>query len=376
MDLSPLFFYQTSAAKLRPITSCGQQTVFHERLAMNSRTSRILLQKGCILLLTGWAIYSFQRAGYYPLIPQLHPGTEFLRFLPAFVKDNLPSLLHVWAMVLLTAAVMPSLSFRFKVLVPAFWLMVNLLFELGQAFDKDSWILPRLPSMLAHYFIQGRFDKMDVLASCIGFLLALRTIACAAPEARSWDSFPLSRLKQHGFAALMTSFGLFSLMATSSQHPRERYISEPFPHPSQPIYMPYEEFRKSFAVLPAQPIAMPGRIYVKDDLLLVNDINQGIHIIHNADPSAPKPLNFLKILGSRDIAVFEHFLYVDSFVDFLVIDIADPQNPKLLQRLEDIFPWQPELWFPQSSSVVSYADPRKGVIIGFEENSSPSSQEN
>lgn len=340
---------------------------------MNSRTSRILMHKGCILLLAGWAIYSFQRAGLYPLIPQLHPGAVCLHFLPAFVKDNFPSLLHVWSLSLLTAAVMPSLSFRFQGLVPGFWLAINLLFELGQAIDKSSEILLGLPSMMAHYFIQGRFDALDLLASCIGFLLAFRTIANAASKTDTLASVPTSRWRQQGLAAVMTSFGLFSLMATSTH--QSRAIDTRIPE-SKPIYMPYEEFRKSFAVLPAQPIAMPGKIYVKDDWLLVNDIHEGVHIINNADPSAPKPLSFLKILGSRDIAVFENILYVDSFVDLLVIDIADPQNPKLLQRLEDIFPWQPELWFPQNWSVIYNSDPNQGVIIGFEENTSPSNPEN
>ncbi len=333
---------------------------------MKSWTLNPLILKSFLLLLAGWAIYSFQRPDGYPYLVQLHPGTEFLKHLPNFVKHNLPSLLHVWAMSLMTAAAMPQLFLRNPTWAPGLWLSINIIFEAGQALDKNSTFLQALPQELAHYFIQGRFDGLDVLACVGGALLAMRTLGFQSPSLRT-----ISEYKTRMFSSACIVFGLFSIMATS-RHPSQ-VVTEPYPGYDKPIYMPYDEFRASFEVLPPAPIAAPGKIFVKDHLLLINDINRGVHIIDNQNPAEPKPLAFLKILGSRDIAVFDHYLYVDSFVDFLVIDLQDPAGPQLIQRIEDIFPWQPEVWF---SDPFLDADPDKGMVIGIESRSSSYKQEN
>ncbi len=333
---------------------------------MNSRTLTPLILKSFLLLLAGWAIYSFQRPDGYPCLFQLHPGTEFLNSLPNFVKHNLPSLLHVWALSLLTAAAMPSLFLRNPTWAPGLWLSINVIFEAGQALDKNSSFLQTLPQEMAHYFIQGRFDALDLLACFGGALLAMRTLGFHSPRLRI-----LSEYKAKMLSTACIVFGLFSIMATSRH--QSHIVNEPYPGYVKPIYMPYDEFRASFAVLPPAPIAAPGKIYVKDQLLLINDINLGVHIIDNQNPAEPKPLAFLKILGSRDIAVFDHYLYVDSFVDFLVIDLQDPAGPKLLQRIEDIFPWQPEVWF---SAPFVDADPSQGMVIGVEFHRTSNMQEN
>ncbi len=340
---------------------------------MESRTLHRLIRKSCLLLLAGWMIYSFQRTSFYPFLLQLHPGTDFLNALPEFVKNNLPSLLHVWAMALLTAVAMPSLFLRKTILAPGLWLIVNVIFEWGQALDKNLPFLQKLPQALAHYFIQGRFDWLDLVACFLGACLASRTLAAAgykdSIDVQGSSPFKAFSSWSRSLTAACTIFGLFSLMATS-KHSHGYLHRDPF----LPQYMSYEEFRASFAVLPAQPIVAPGKIYVKGDVLLINDINLGIHIIDNRNPATPLPLSFLKVLGSRDIAMFDHYLYVDSFVDFLVIDIEDPATPRLLQRVENIFPWQPEVWYP--GQYVSDADPRKGVIVGLGPNTASSSREN
>lgn len=332
---------------------------------MNCKARHLLTLKSCLLLLAGWAIYSFQRAGYYPYLLQLHPGTEILESLPAFVKNSLPSLLHVWAMALLTAVTMPTLFLRHPALAPGLWLGINIIFEWGQALDKDSEFLHQMPEALADYFIKGRFDWFDLAACILGACLAVRTLHGQTKSISKFSSFGSRML-----LTACTSFGLFSIMASSEA---SRGIVNPKYGPGQPIYMSYEEFRASFAVLAPQPIADPGKIYVKDHLLLINDINLGVHIVDNRNPAAPQPLSFLKILGSRDIAVFDHYLYVDSFLDFLVIDLEDPATPKLLGRVENIFPWQPEIWFPGRHFK---ANDQKGLIVGFEPYSTSSKQEN
>ena len=143
---------------------------------MNSRILLRLLLKGTLLLLAGWVIYSFQRISYYPYLLQLHPGTEFLKSLPEFMKNNLPSLLHVWAMSLLSAVAMPHVLLRNRVLAPSLWLGINIIFECGQGLEKTSAFLQQLPEALSHYFIQGRFDWLDLVACILGACLATWTL--------------------------------------------------------------------------------------------------------------------------------------------------------------------------------------------------------
>jgi hypothetical protein len=82
----------------------------------------------------------------------------------------------------------------------------------------------------------------------------------------------------------------------------------------------------------------PGKIYTKDGFLLINEIKEGIHIIDNRNPSAPKIVSFLRIPGNGDMAIRNNILYADSFMDLVAFDISDPQNIRELNRIKDVFP--------------------------------------
>ncbi len=107
-------------------------------------------------------------------------------------------------------------------------------------------------------------------------------------------------------------------------------------------YLSFEELReKSIEVLPAKEIEKAGKIYVYKNLLLVQEANQGIHIIDNRDKNNPIPKVFLKILGNIDIAVKEGYLYADSYIDLLVIDINDLEKIKEVNRSKNAFSYEP-----------------------------------
>ncbi|MDQ1087068.1 hypothetical protein QE390_001614 [Siphonobacter sp. SORGH_AS 1065] len=91
------------------------------------------------------------------------------------------------------------------------------------------------------------------------------------------------------------------------------------------------------AIAGAKSLEKPGKIYVKGSYLFINEIKKGIHIIDNSDPNNPKNLSFLSILGNADMAVKGNMLYADSYTDFLVFDLSDPTQPKLLKRIENAF---------------------------------------
>ena len=130
-----------------------------------------------------------------------------------------------------------------------------------------------------------------------------------------------------------------------------------------PVYMPFNEFRSSFAKGDTCEITTPGKIYFKDGYLFVNEYGKGIHVIDNSDPANPEKIAFYKILGNVDMAIRGNILYADSYIDLLAIDISDLENPREVGRLENIFPEvvpEGDVWY-----AYAMVDRSKGVIIDW-----------
>ena len=133
----------------------------------------------------------------------------------------------------------------------------------------------------------------------------------------------------------------------------------------KPVYMSFEEFRSSVKTVAPQPIHNPGKIYKKDAYLLINEKNQGIHIVDNSQPSNPQKLSFIKIPGNIDISVKGDVLYADSFIDLLTLDISDPTNVKVLDRKKDVFGYNPHQFTPYEGPYSTKIDRDKGVVIDW-----------
>lgn len=97
------------------------------------------------------------------------------------------------------------------------------------------------------------------------------------------------------------------------------------------------QVRQGVQTEPARTLVNPGKIYTKDGFLLINEIKEGIHVIDNRNPSAPKIVAFLRIPGNGDMAIRNNVLYADSFMDLVAFDIRDPQNIRELNRVKDVF---------------------------------------
>ena len=90
----------------------------------------------------------------------------------------------------------------------------------------------------------------------------------------------------------------------------------------------------------SQPVMLkePGKIYLYGQYIFLNEINKGVHIINNANPSSPVNVAFINIPGNLDIAVKGNTLYADLYTDLLSIDITNPLQAKLTKVLPRIFP--------------------------------------
>lgn len=105
-----------------------------------------------------------------------------------------------------------------------------------------------------------------------------------------------------------------------------------------PVYTDYETFRESVKFESAKTISKNGNIYIKDNYLFVVEPDAGIHFIDNANPSSPNNLGFLNIMGCTGMSIKDNYLYANSFIDLVVVDITSITAPTEVARVENIFP--------------------------------------
>ena len=131
-----------------------------------------------------------------------------------------------------------------------------------------------------------------------------------------------------------------------------------------PVYLSYDELRSSFEVSSGTDLEKPGKIYFYGDHMFINEYQKGIHVADLSDPANPQLKAFIEVPGNVDMAIRNNLLYADSYVDLLVIDISNPEQPELEKRIEDLFeyiipPYDYE--YP-----LDEIDQDKGVITGYE----------
>lgn len=158
---------------------------------------------------------------------------------------------------------------------------------------------------------------------------------------------------------VMLGLALLNFGCTSETEPTDRGTVEGY----RPIYMSYEAVRQ---VTPQGPRSLkhPGKIYVRGNYLFINEPGEGIHIINNMNPANPQPLAFVAIPGNGDMAVKGNVLYADNATDLITLDISNPQQVLVLNRVENAFPANA---YPTQTGVrFQCVDQSKGVVVGWE----------
>lgn len=132
-----------------------------------------------------------------------------------------------------------------------------------------------------------------------------------------------------------------------------------------PLYMSFDELRTAaINSETSKTLTNPGKIYIKDNFLFINDKNKGIHIIDNTNPQSPQNIAYINIPGNSEIAVKENTLYANSFIDLVAIDITDPQTIKISARINDVFP----VTLPETGNnyPIYKIEKDKGVVVGWQ----------
>ena len=131
----------------------------------------------------------------------------------------------------------------------------------------------------------------------------------------------------------------------------------------RPVYATLAELTKIESQTP-RPLRKPGKIYVKDNYLFVNELGEGIHVINNSDPTKPEKIAFLSILANYDMAVKGNFLYADNGRDLVVFDIGNPVSINLVKRIEKAIP---QYDFPPYQNIYfECVDTKKGTVVSWE----------
>ncbi len=132
---------------------------------------------------------------------------------------------------------------------------------------------------------------------------------------------------------------------------------------NKPIYLSYEDMRSAVKSVSGEELKQTGKIYFYNNYIFINEYLKGIHIIDNTDPSNPQNIKFIEIPGNIDIVIKDNYLYVDSYVDLVVLDISDINHINEIYRVKDVFPYQ----VPEYDYNYPLAEINKnaGVVVGY-----------
>ena len=151
---------------------------------MQDATNSRLVFAAAIALAIGLTIYLVDRQADVYFLPDTLAATISLPPLFGTLSLHLPSALHVYAFILLTVVCLPR-GRRYLFAACSSWLVLEWLFEFGQHPQLQhyftAWIpswferLPVLESSRA-FFINGRFDALDLVAAVVGAAAAWMTV--------------------------------------------------------------------------------------------------------------------------------------------------------------------------------------------------------
>lgn len=129
---------------------------------------------------------------------------------------------------------------------------------------------------------------------------------------------------------------------------------------------------KSVEALSARPMHTTGKIYVRGRYLFINEKYEGIHIVDNQNPAAPRLISFLRIPGNIDMAVKGNLLYADNGPDLVTIDITNPAAVQVRGRVRDAFRElpPPEMWMI-APACGSESRPANTVVVGWQKTKMP-----
>ena len=105
-----------------------------------------------------------------------------------------------------------------------------------------------------------------------------------------------------------------------------------------PIYQTKTEVFGNIKSNAPKTVQSPGKVFIYGQYIFLNEVDKGVHVIDNSNPSNPVEKAFIDIPGNIDIAVKGNTLYADMYDDLVAIDISNPLQAKLVKDIPGVFP--------------------------------------
>ncbi|MDQ6813225.1 MAG: hypothetical protein M3040_05790 [Bacteroidota bacterium] len=105
-----------------------------------------------------------------------------------------------------------------------------------------------------------------------------------------------------------------------------------------PVYKTRDEVRANIKNDAPHSVENPGKMFILGNYVYLNEIDKGIHIIDNSNPSRPVNKYFVAIPGNIDLAVTGNTLYADLYTDLVTLDIANPSAIRVKKITDGVFP--------------------------------------
>ena len=132
----------------------------------------------------------------------------------------------------------------------------------------------------------------------------------------------------------------------------------------EPITQSRPFFENDIALQASRPISDAGKIYVKDEYILINENEEGFHLYDNTNAESPEPIAYLKVRGATDLAIRGNTMYVHHLVDLVTIEYNFYTNSiENVNRSLNVFP---PLNSPDGFPATYFNVPENEIIVGYQ----------
>ncbi len=131
----------------------------------------------------------------------------------------------------------------------------------------------------------------------------------------------------------------------------------------EPVYTDYATFRTPPVFESPRNIDNTSQIYINGDYFFIVETDKGIHFIDNSNSSSPSNIGFLEVDGCTGLSIRGSSMYVNSFIDLIVLDITTIHHPVEIARIQDAFPMAVPTM--EKSYPVATIDKNEGVVTSW-----------
>lgn len=107
----------------------------------------------------------------------------------------------------------------------------------------------------------------------------------------------------------------------------------------KPLYLTRTQLENSVLIKNPKSSIKAGKIYIKDDLMFVNDVNRGFQVYDYSNPENPIAISYINFPGATDMAIRNNIIYVNQAVDLVSVSYNVSNNSILVtNRIRNSFP--------------------------------------